>query len=170
MARIIEAFDSQGLIGLPVNLLFVWAALAISVLGPSLLGSTIGGAPSGLRDAPWTPPGWFIGAVWVCLYTALGVALWMLNRVPATQRTPGKVAVLVLLGVLVTWTFYAFSETTRWPGLIGNIVILLLALFIVWRLWPVSRSAALLVAPVAVWITVATATIVDGARLYGWRA
>jgi tryptophan-rich sensory protein len=170
MARIIEAFDSQGPIGLSVNLLLVWAALTVSVLGPSLLGATIGGGASGLRDAPWTPPGWFIGAVWVGLYTALGVALWMLNRVPATLRTPGKVAVLVLLGVLVTWTFYAFSETTRWPGLIGNIAILLIALFVVWRLWPMSRNAALLVAPVAVWITIATATIVDAARLYGWHA
>jgi tryptophan-rich sensory protein len=168
MVRVIEAFDSQGLIGLSVNLLMVWAALAVSVLGPSLLGATIGGGASGPRGAPWTPPGWFIGTVWVCLYTALGVALWMLNRVPATERTPGKFAILVLLGVLVTWTFYAFSETSRWPGLIGNSAILLVALLVVWRLWPVSRNAALLVAPVAVWITIATATIVDGARLYGW--
>jgi tryptophan-rich sensory protein len=170
MTRIIEAFDSQGLIGLSTNLFMVWAALAVSVLGPSLLGSTIGGGGSGLRDAPWTPPGWFIGAVWACLYTALGVALWTLNRVTVTQRTSGKVAILVLLGVLVTWTFYAFSETTRWPGLIGNVAILLIALFVVWRLWPVSRNAALLVAPVAVWITIATATILDAARLYGWHA
>jgi tryptophan-rich sensory protein len=169
MTRIIEAFDSQGPIGLSVNLLMVWAALAVSVVGPSLLGSTIGGA-SGLRDGPWTPPGWFIGVVWAGLYTALGVALWVLNRVPATQQTPGKVAIFVLLGVLVTWTFYAFSETTRWPGLIGNIAILLIALFVVWRLWPVSRNAALLVAPVAAWITIATATILDAVRLYGWHA
>jgi tryptophan-rich sensory protein len=168
LRRLADAFDSPSWSGLICNLLAVWAALALSVLGPMAIGITIGGAATGPSNAPWTPPGWFIGLVWVGLYTGLGFALWFLNRTPAGDRKKGKSGVLVLLVVLVTWTFYAFSETTRWPGLIGNIAILLMALFVVWRLWPVSRKAAYLVAPVAVWITIATATIVDGARLYGW--
>lgn len=165
MVRVLSVFDSEGWSGLVANLALVWVSLAVSVLGPILTGTS---TSAGLRDAPWTPPGWFIGAVWVCLYTLLGVALWLLSRVPAPPRTSLKVHVLVLLVVLVTWTFYAFSATSRLPGLIGNIAIFFVVVFVVWRLWPHSRSAALAVAPVGVWITIATATIMDAARLYGW--
>ncbi len=63
MDRLREAFDSTSWYGLAGNLLLVWAALAVSTLGPTLLGTTIGGGAGGPRDPPWTPPGWFIGAV-----------------------------------------------------------------------------------------------------------
>jgi benzodiazapine receptor len=167
MARLLGAFDSQGLLGLACNLILVWAAIAVSTLGPTLLGVTIGGG-GGPRDAPWTPPGWFIGVVWLCLYTLLGLALWTLNRVDRPLRGSLKAGVFVLLIVLVTWTFYAFNQTSRLPGLIGNVAIFIVVVVVVWRTWPHSRAAALMVAPVAVWIMIATATILDGARLYGW--
>jgi benzodiazapine receptor len=165
MAQVLSVFESRGWGGLIANLLLVWAALTISSLGPFLTGTS---TSAGLRDAPWTPPGWFIGAVWVCLYTLLGISLWLLNRVPSPPRTTLKTLVFVLLAVLVTWTFYAFSATSRLPGLLGNVAIFVVAVFVVWRLWPHSESAALAVVPVAVWITIATATILDAARLYGW--
>ena len=168
MTRILEVFNSPGVDGLVCNLLMVWVALAFSVLGPSLLGITFGAGVAGARDAPWTPPGWFIGAVWVCLYTLLGLALWTLNRVPQVSPGSEKLGVFVLLAVLVTWTFYAFSPTSRWPGLLGNLAILVISVFVVWRLWPHSRPAALMVVPTAIWILIATATILDGARRYGW--
>jgi benzodiazapine receptor len=165
MAQVLSVFESEGWGGLIANLVLVWVALTVSSLGPFLTGTSTG---AGLRDAPWTPPGWFIGAVWVCLYTLLGVSLWLLNRVPSPPRTSLKTLVFVLLAVLVTWTFYAFSATSRLPGLLGNIAIFVVVVFVVWRLWPHSKSAALTLAPVAVWITIATATILDAARLYGW--
>ena len=165
MIQALGVFESKGWSGLAANLILVWAALTVSSLGPAIMGVNIEG---GLRDAPWTPPGWFIGVVWVCLYTLLGVSLWVLNRVPSPPRQLLKAMIFVLLAVLVTWTFYAFSQTSRIPGLLGNIGILVTAIFVAWRLWPHSRAAALTVALVALWITIATATILDSARLYGW--
>jgi translocator protein len=168
VTHILDLFDAPGWGGLLANLLAVWVALAVSVLGPPLLGIGFGAGVAGARDAPWTPPGWFIGAVWVVLYTLLGLALWTLNRLPAASPVSLKTGIYVLLAVLVTWTFYAFSQTSRWPGLLGNLAILLVSLFVVRSLWLHSRPAALLVLPVALWILVATATILDGARRYGW--
>ncbi len=63
----------------------------------------------------------------------------MLNRVSASPRGALKAAVFVLLVVLVTWTFYAFSETSRLPGLLGNVAIFLICVFLVWRMWHYSR-------------------------------
>ena len=165
MAQVFSVFDSEGWGGLIANLGLVWMALAVSSLGPMLTGTS---TSAGLRDAPWTPPGWFIVAVWVCLYTLLGVSLWLLNRVSDPPRGSLKPLVFVLLFVLATWTFYAFSATSRLPGLLGNIAIFFIVVFVVWRIWPYSRPSALTIAPVGIWITIATATILDAARLYGW--
>jgi tryptophan-rich sensory protein len=106
--------------------------------------------------------------VWVCLYTLIGISLWLLNRVPSPPRVSLEALVFVLLAVPVTWTFSAFSETSRLPGLLGNIAIFVIGVFVVWRLWRNSRPAALMIAPIAVWIAIATATILDSARRYGW--
>lgn len=68
----------------------------------------------------------------------------------------------------LVWAFYAFGTTSRWPGLLGNAGILLLALLAMRLAWTHSRTTALLIAPVAAWITFASASIVDGARRFGW--
>ena len=106
--------------------------------------------------------------MWFLLYTLMALSLGVLNRAPAAPGTSLKLIVALLIAFCLVWPFYAFSETSRLPGLLGNIGVLLLAASAVWQLWPVSRSAALMIAPVAVWITIATATILDGARRYGW--
>ena len=98
----------------------------------------------------------------------MALSLWVLNRTPAAGGASLKLGVLLLIGFCLVWPFYAFSQTSRLPGLLGNIGIFVIAVFVVWRLWPYSITAAGMIAPVAVWITIATASILDGARRYGW--
>jgi len=169
MSKIADAFNSPDWIGLVSNLLTVWILPGASIWLLSRTGSNFG-APTATspRDAPWTPPGAVIGAVWFLLYTLMALSLWVLNRAPAAPGTSLKLIVALLITFCLVWPFYAFSEMSRLPGLLGNIGVLLLAAFAVWQLWPVSRPAAIMIAPVAVWITIATATILDGARRYGW--
>ena len=169
MSRVTDAFNSPGWIGLVCNLLTVWILLAASLWLLSRTGSNFGASTAtSPRDAPWTPSGAFIGAVWALLYTLMALSLWVLNRTPAAQGTSLKLGVVVLIAFCLVWPFYAFSETSRLPGLLGNIGIFAIAIFVVWRLLPYSLLAAFMLAPVAVWITIATATILDGARRYGW--
>lgn len=169
MNQLFAALSSTGWSGLVCNVLVVWASLAISILLLSQFGSNFGStSPDGPRGAPWTPPGAFIGAVWSCLYTLMGLSLWVLNRVPTSSRASLKWGVCVLIAFCLVWPFYAFSPTSRWPGLLGNFGIFLLAACLVLGLWSLSRTAALMTVPIALWITIATATILDGARRYGW--
>ena len=120
----------------------------------------------GVRRGPRR--GAVIGAVWTVLYTLMGVALWAVNYTPDGVHLRLRAAVLALIVFCLVWPFYAFGTTSRWPGLLGNLGILALAVLAVVTLRPYSRLAAGAVAPVAVWITVATATILDGAARYGW--
>lgn len=66
------------------------------------------------------------------------------------------------------WPFYAFSETSRVPGLIGNFGILIISGFLVLQIFPYSRPATFMIAPVSIWISIAIATIFDSARRFGW--
>jgi tryptophan-rich sensory protein len=169
MSKIADAFNSPGWIGLASNLLAVWILLAASIWLLSRTGSDFGAATAtSPRDPPWTPPGAFIGAVWALLYTLMALSLWVLNRTPAAGGASLKLGVLLLIVFCLVWPFYAFSQTSRLPGLLGNIGILVIAVFVIWRLWPYSITAAGMIAPVSVWITIATASILDGARRYGW--
>ena len=171
MSRLLAAFSDPGPLGLGLHVVAVWGALALSIgilaRSGSGFGAEIAGGP---RDAPWTPPGAFIGAVWSALYTLMAVALWLVNRESASISVSPRISVGALILFCLLWPFYAFDGPSRWPGLLGNLGILALALIAVVGLWPHHRVAALLIAPVAVWITVATATILDGGRRYGWSA
>ena len=168
MDRIAALFSSPGPLGLAAHVAAVGACLLLSIVVLAKAGSGFGAeAADGPRGAPWTPPGVFIGAVWTVLYTLMAVALWLVNRMPAAPESLAWLLV-ALIGLCIVWPFYAFDTPSRWPGLLGNLGILALALLAVGRLWPFSPPAALLVAPVALWITVATASILDGARRYGF--
>ena len=155
MNLIFDLFRSPGLVGLGVNVLTVWAVLAVSILVLSRNGSDFGSDTSGApRSAPWTPPGPAIGAVWAVLYTLMAVAAWGLNKVPAPDAATARIAIIALIGFCIIWPFYAFDTKSRWPGLLGNLAILVLALFAISQLWTLATAAALLIVPVALWITV----------------
>jgi tryptophan-rich sensory protein len=162
---------SPRLAGLALNVSLVWAALGLSVV---LLMTTSGSSgfdeldDRSPRGAPWTPPGAVIGAVWTVLYGLMGVSLWAVNRTPADLQPRLRAVVLALIAFCLVWPFYAFDTTSRWPGLLGNLGVLALAVTAVVSLLPHSRLAAGAVALVAVWTSVATATIIDGAVRYGW--
>ena len=49
-----------------------------------------------------------------------------------------------------------------WFGLIGNIGVVLFALFVVYKLFPVNRIASLLTLLVNVWITFASIIVIGG--------
>jgi tryptophan-rich sensory protein len=82
-------------LGAIVNVLRVWAALGGSLFILSRLGNSLGSeAVDGPRAAPWTPPGAFIGAAWLCLYSCMGLSLWMLNRLPDAIRDQLRLTIL----------------------------------------------------------------------------
>ncbi len=169
MRKLFQVYSATSAASLALHLVSVWMALGVSILLLALSGSNFGAETQvGPRSAPWTPSGAFIGAVWSVLYSLMGIALWRANAAEPSRRSSVRIAIVALVAFCLVWPFYAFGTSSRWPGLLGNLGILALALNAVRVSWPTSRDAALLLLPVAVWIIIATATIVDGARRYGW--
>ena len=167
MRRFCAGLEDPGLTGLAYNVVAVWLALFSSLILLAATGNSMGAQTSPApRGAPWTPPGPFIAGTWMLLYTMMALSMWRLNVV--SHRASLKWTVLALFAFCLLWPFYGFDNVTRWPSFLGNVGIFVLAIFAVWRLWPHSRTGALLIAPTVLWISIATASILDGARRYGW--
>ncbi|HEX4855166.1 MAG TPA: tryptophan-rich sensory protein [Limnobacter sp.] len=169
MRKFLELYQSASVASLVLHLISVWVLLGMSILLLAMSGSNFGandqGSPLG---APWTPSGAFIGAVWSVLYSFMGIALWRANAAAPACRHTLRIAIATLTAFCLVWPFYAFDTTSRWPGLLGNLGILLLSINAVRVSWHGARQVAFLILPTAIWITIATASILDGARRYGW--
>jgi tryptophan-rich sensory protein len=106
----------------------------------------------------WTPPGWLFGPVWTMLYAMIGVAGYLAyGRCDGRQRTIafGVYGLQLLLNALWSWLFFGLQRT----GLAFVDIVALLALIAlnVVVFLPISRVAALLLVPYALWVSFATA-------------
>src|SRR5579883_2021730 len=104
------------------------------------------------RGVPWEPPGYVIGVVWIVLFACMGIA-----RALATEE--GRL-VLYLILFCAAYPLYTLGLRSQSIGLAGNLATISFALVVAWRLWRRSRPAALLLLPVAVWVSFASLLIV----------
>jgi benzodiazapine receptor len=109
-----------------------------------------------LAKPAWTPPGWLFGPVWTVLYVMIAISAWLVwqrqRRVSPALALWG--AQLVLNGIW-SWLFFGLER----PGLAAIDIVVLLAMIIATALAfaRVSRPAALLLVPYAIWVSFATA-------------
>jgi tryptophan-rich sensory protein len=125
------------------------------------------------RDQPrlaYAPPGYVIPIAWFVLFTLLGIARSMVVGTPA----PGAGWAIVGLATLcAAYAYYTLGlakltgVSALWYGLVGNVVVVLAALAVAYGLYPVSATAALLVFPVAVWTSFATAIVLGEIKMEG---
>jgi tryptophan-rich sensory protein len=107
----------------------------------------------------YQPPGFVIPVVWFILFTLLGIARYTLLQ---TQQPQLQGWLFGLAFVCASYAYYTLglakltAISALWFGLFGNILVILLAAWVVWQLLPVSRAAALLTAPVILWTAYAS--------------
>lgn len=161
-------YDGTGRDGWALGLL-----LSVSI-GVMLLGGLF--TFDGVRDwyptlvkPPFTPPSWLFGPVWTVLYLAIAFSGWFLWR--ARRRStafPGAFALYVIqLSLNLLWSFLFFA--LRVPALaLLNIILLWLAIvaYIIFSA-RLSRVAAALFAPYALWVGFATLLNFEIWRLNG---
>ena len=111
-----------------------------------------------LRKPSWNPPDWVFGPVWMALYTMMAVAAWLVWKrggFAAQRRSLGLFILQLALNAAWTPLFFgmhalglAFAEIV----LLWATIVATLAAF-----WPVSRTAAWLLAPYLAWVSFAAA-------------
>ncbi len=112
-----------------------------------------------LQKPAFTPPGWFIGTVWIILYALIGVALYFVWMKGLDNRN-AQVAVSVFGGQLflnVVWTFLFFGMRLPFYAFLEILVLLAAIAANIWFFYKVDKQAGLLLVPYAAWTIIATA-------------
>jgi translocator protein len=111
-----------------------------------------------LNRPGWAPPTEVFGPVWTILYTAMGVAAWLVWSRTGLRDGALPLGLFVLQLVpnaLWSWLFFGLN---RMELALADIVVLwvLIAATMV-AFWRVHRVAALLLVPYLLWVSYATA-------------
>lgn len=117
------------------------------------------------------PPGYVIPLAWFVLFTLLGIARYTLVRDSAGGAGPWLILLLAVCCASHAYYTLGLSRLTGlsalWFGLAGNLVVIVLALFVAWQVSAVSSTAAFLILPVAAWTAFATAIVVGEMKVTG---
>ncbi|WP_062211066.1 TspO/MBR family protein [Aureimonas sp. AU12] len=110
----------------------------------------------GLRKPGWTPPNLAFPIVWSVLYVLMAVSGWLVWREAGLTLIPFSIfAIQMILNFL--WSMFFFGW--RRPDLAFiDIVLLWLAIAVtIVAFWPTSPTAAFLLVPYLLWVTIASA-------------
>jgi translocator protein len=119
-----------------------------------------------IEKPSFSPPNWLFGPVWTTLYVMMGVSLFLVWRATTStstflkERRREKIAALIAFGsqliLNVLWSFIFFG--LRSPQLaFAEIIILLISIVVTLVIfYKISRIAAVLMIPYAVWVAFAS--------------
>jgi tryptophan-rich sensory protein len=141
---------------------FLAVSHAVSYVASLAIVSNAGGWYAAADKAPWTPPGWAFGSVWMMLYTSMAVAAWLVWRQEPGALAGNKRGALTVYGILLfvnlAWAPLFFGmypmigTAALWLALlvIAAHAVVASATVIVFGL--ISRAAGLLMLPYVSWI------------------
>jgi tryptophan-rich sensory protein len=134
-------------------------------IGAAFTAPAIGTWYAGLQKPAFTPPSWLFGPVWTILYALMGVSLFLVLRRPSgllesvgvsRNRSGWAQAAFVAQFVLnILWSYLFFGLRNPGLGLIDIVLMWLAILATIVLFWRLSRPAALLLVPYAIWVAFA---------------
>jgi len=129
------------------------------VAAAALVGTQFGPGPwyVALQKPPWTPPGWLFAPVWTVLYVAIAVAGWSVWRSKAVSVTKPILIWLLQLMLNGLWSWLFFGLRRPDLALIDIIALLVTIGWFIASAGKISRVAAWLFVPYALWVGFATA-------------
>ncbi len=147
----------------------LFATVAAFVLGALLINGVIfalGWGGDQARVQPWfAPPGAVIGSVWMVLFGLMGAARWLAASAGGPGSAGAARSVLLLAIFCALYPAYTRGLSSLEIALAGSLATLAAAGWVAWRLRPVSRTAAALVAAVVLWVVFATLLVVRTMQL-----
>lgn len=120
---------------------------------------------------PWfTPPGFVFPVVWTTLYILMGISLYLLLTVGRGSRK-ANLAVLffgIQLVANALWSFLFFGLKNPLYGLIDIVLLWILILATIYYAYSVSKTAAYLLVPYIIWVSIASVLNFSIALLNGF--
>jgi len=110
-----------------------------------------------LNKPGFAPPGSVIGAVWITLFTLMGIALYLIwmRGIRKENVRNAVTAFGVQLTLNAAWSFLFFGLRSPFYGLIGIAALWIVIAYTMLRFWKVSKTATYLFVPYIAWVTFA---------------
>jgi len=110
-----------------------------------------------LQLPSFAPPGWFIGTVWIILYTLMGISLYLVwNKGLKNKRVKNSLYLFGLQLILnAVWSFLFFGLRSPFLGLIEIVFLWVFISLTILKFYEISRAAAWLLVPYIAWVSVA---------------
>ena len=119
-------------------------------------GPGIDGWYASLAKSPLNPPGAVFGIVWPVLYALLAFSFWSIWKKP---NSPARTHILYLFAAHMVlnwaWSPLFFIAHQIFAALMVIFIMIFTAAMLLWLIWPVSRTAALVFLPYIGWLTFA---------------
>jgi translocator protein len=130
---------------------FLGLCLLVGVTAATVTASSVHSWYPTLVRPPGTPPNWVFGPVWTALYVMMAVAAWLVWR----GNDPARYRALLLWGwqllVNALWTPAFFGLHSTGLGVLVILPLPVLIALTALRFAPLSRVAAMLLAPYFLW-------------------
>lgn len=142
---------------------FLAIAFAVAAFGSLSTAGNVDGWYADAEKVPWNPPNVVFGPVWTTLYTLMSVAAWLVWRRRDDPRArPALVLYVVQLVLNAIWTpvffglYPAIGVAALWIALCIILALDAVLTATIVRFAPLSRLAAALLVPYALWVLYAT--------------
>jgi translocator protein len=129
---------------------------AAGIVGSVFTISAIPGWYAALQKPWFTPPNWLFAPVWLSLYFLMGATLYLLWG-KRSQSGAALAAFGVQLALNVAWSAVFFGAHELFYGFVVIAALWLAILLTMALSYRVSRSAAALLIPYILWVTIASA-------------
>lgn len=116
----------------------------------------------------YAPPGFVIPIAWFILFTLLAIGRYNLVQANLANYQWWLYGLAFLCATYAYYTLGMAKLTNisaLWFGLFGNILVILFALVVIIKLWPVCKTAGLLTIPVILWTGFATLIVIGEMKL-----
>lgn len=141
-----------------------YKSLAICILIPLAVGGlsalfTVGSMKdfAALNQPPLSPPGWLFPVVWTVLFTAMGVASYIVLETQGRDEDRARAfkSYFLQLGFNFMWSIIFFSFGAYEIAFAWLLVLLALIVITTVRFWKINKTAAILMLPYIAWVAFA---------------
>lgn len=125
---------------------------------PGAIGNLVNQSPwyDALDKPPLQPPGWTFGVVWTILYIATGIALYLIWRSEASNKTMAYTLFGVHMVLNASWSLVFFGLEQPWFGLVVILALLATIVLCITNFRRISQWASWLFIPYLAWVAFAT--------------
>ena len=124
---------------------------------------------SGEKPSLWyAPPGFVIPIIWFVLFTLLGIGRYHLIHANLNHYQWWLYGLAFLCASYAYYTLGLAKLTNisaLWYGLIGNITVIIMALVVVAKIYPLHKTVAYLTIPVIIWTIYASIIVIGEMKL-----